>query len=78
MTVKEKPFVVVTGGINLVERKINLFPLGVEVATRAEDAYDNACCRWPMLNTFVIAWEEVSPRARMLALLRDRGDYESL
>jgi len=74
MTTEEKSFVVVVEVVDLVERIVVLSPLGVEVATKVEDAYNSACCRWPELDAFVVAWEDFPPKARMLALMMDRGE----
>jgi len=77
MTTTKRPFVVVTEIVDYMYQETLLSPLGVEMATRPEEAYNNACRRWPNMSTFVVLWEDVPPKVRMVALLRDRGDIST-
>ena len=70
-----EPFIIAVEGVCESGEDVLIF-VGVEVACDIEEAFCQAVTRWPFFDIVPIAWEKVSPQARLAALEADRQESD--
>ena len=77
MNTNERPFVGFVEVTDLTRQIVDLYPLGVIMATDRATALAKARDRWVLFDLCVMEWGNVEPRVRSRALEHDWDDFLS-